>query len=222
MPGGSPNSPAVSQMLAVAPAMLVEKTRGLYPAPEAILSAMVEGAYVDFDTAMRIESRYIAKLAVGQVARNMITAFFFNLNAIKSGASRPKDVPKWKASKVGILGAGMMGAGIAWANATRRIPCVLKDVTLDQAEKGKAHSAKLLEKRIKQGRADAAGASQTLDLIKTTASADDLAGCDLVIEAVFENRELKAQVTKEVEPKLAADGIFASNTSTLPITGLAQ
>jgi 3-hydroxyacyl-CoA dehydrogenase / enoyl-CoA hydratase / 3-hydroxybutyryl-CoA epimerase len=158
----------------------------------------------------------------GQVARNMITAFFFNLNAIKSGASRPKDVPKWKAGKVGILGAGMMGAGIAWANATRRIPCVLKDVTLEQASTGKAYSAKLLEKRIKQGRADEAGAKQTLELIKPTASAEDLAGCDLIVEAVFENRELKAQVTKEAEPKLAAEGIFASNTSTLPITGLAQ
>jgi 3-hydroxyacyl-CoA dehydrogenase/enoyl-CoA hydratase/3-hydroxybutyryl-CoA epimerase len=171
---------------------------------------------------MRNESRYLAKLMTGQVARNMITAFFFNLNAIKSGASRPKDVPKWKAARVGILGAGMMGAGIAYVNATRRIPCVLKDVTLDQAQKGRGYSEKLLAKRVKQGRGDAAAAAQTLDLIKPTALADDLAGCDLIIEAVFENRELKAQVTKEAEPKLAADGIFASNTSTLPITGLAQ
>jgi 3-hydroxyacyl-CoA dehydrogenase / enoyl-CoA hydratase / 3-hydroxybutyryl-CoA epimerase len=222
IPGGGARAPGAGMMLAVAPAVLTQKTRGLYPAPEAILSCAVEGTMTDFDSAMRNESRYLARLMTGQVARNMITAFFFNLNAIKSGASRPKDVPKWKASRVGILGAGMMGAGIAWANATRRIPCVLKDVTLDQAEKGKAYSAKLLDKRIKQGRTDAAGASQTLDLIKPTASADDLAGCDLVIEAVFENRELKAQVTKEAEPKLAADGFFASNTSTLPITGLAQ
>src|SRR5450759_4474014 len=197
-------------------------TASIMPAPEAILSCAVEGTMTDFDSAMRNESRYLARLMTGQVARNMITAFFFNLNAIKSGASRPKNLPKWKASRVGILGAGMMGAGIAWANATRRIPCVLKDVTLDQAEKGKAYSAKLLDRRIKQGRTDAAGASQTLELIKPTASAEDLAGCDLIVEAVFENRELKAQVTKEAEPKLAADGIFASNTSTLPITGLAQ
>jgi len=220
IPGGGARGAGL--MLAVAPAVLTQKTRGLYPAPEAILSCAVEGTLTDFDSAMRNESRYLAKLMTGQVARNMITAFFFNLNAIKSGASRPKDVPKWKAAKVGILGAGMMGAGIAYVNATRRIPCVLKDVTLDQATIGKGYSAKLLEKRIKQGRSDAAGASQTLELIKPTAAADDLAGCDLVIEAVFENRELKAQVTKEAEPKLAADGIFASNTSTLPITGLAQ
>ncbi|MCX7141193.1 MAG: 3-hydroxyacyl-CoA dehydrogenase NAD-binding domain-containing protein [Proteobacteria bacterium] len=222
IPGGGARAPGAAMMVVVAPAVLTQKTRGLYPAPEAILSCAVEGTLTDFDSAMRNESRYLAKLMTGQIARNMITAFFFNLNAIKSGASRPKNVPKWKATRVGILGAGMMGAGIAWANATRRIPCVLKDVTPEQAEKGKAYSAKLLEKRVKQGRTDAAGAAQTLDLIKTTASADDLAGCDLIVEAVFENRELKAKVTKEAEPRLAPDGIFASNTSTLPITGLAQ
>ena len=222
IPGGGARAPAAGMLVVAAPAVLTQKTRGLYPAPEAILSCAVEGTLTDFDSAMRNESRYLAKLMTGQVARNMITAFFFNLNAIKSGASRPKDVPKWKASKVGILGAGMMGAGIAYVNAARRIPCVLKDVTLEQATMGKGYSAKLLEKRVKQGRSDAAGAAQTLDLIKAAASADDLAGCDLIIEAVFENRELKAQVTKEAEPRLAADGIFASNTSTLPITGLAQ
>jgi len=220
MPGGNPNSPAVSQMLAVAPAMLVEKTRGLYPAPEAILSAMVEGAYVDFDTAMRIESRYLAKIAVGQVAKNMITAFFFNLTAIRSGASRPKDVPSlpkgapaWKPAKVGILGAGMMGGGIAYATATRGIACVLKDVSLEAAQKGKSYTETILTKRK--------AALDPLNLITPTASNDDLAGCDLIIEAVFEKRDLKAQVTKESEPKLAPGGIFASNTSTLPITGLA-
>ena len=222
IPGGGARSPGAGMIIAAAPAVLTQKTRGLYPAPEAILACAVEGTLTDFDSAMRNESRYLAKLMTGQVARNMITAFFFNLNAIKSGASRPKGVPKWRATKVGILGAGMMGAAIAYVNAARRIPCVLKDVTLEQAEKGKGYSAKLLEKRVKQGRADAALTAQTLELIKAAASADDLAGCDLVIEAVFENRALKAQVTQEAEPKLAADGIFASNTSTLPITGLAQ
>ena len=214
MPGGNPNSPAVSQMLAVAPAMLTEKTRGLYPAPEAILSAMVEGAYVDFDTAMRIESRYLAKIAVGQVAKNMITAFFFNLTAIKSGASRPKDIPKWKPAKVGILGAGMMGGGIAYATATRGIACVLKDVSIEAAQKGRSYTEAVLTKRK--------ASLDPLNLITPTASVDDLAGCDLIIEAVFEKRDLKAQVTKESEPKLAPGGVFASNTSTLPITGLAK
>ena len=214
MPGGNPNSPAVSQMLAVAPAMLTEKTRGLYPAPEAILSAMVEGAYVDFDTAMRIESRYLARIAMGQVAKNMITAFFFNLTAIRSGASRPKDVPRWKPAKVGILGAGMMGGGIAYATATRGIPCVLKDVSLEAAQKGKGYTEALLTRRK--------ASLDPLNLITPTASVDDLAGCDLIIEAVFEKRDLKAQVTKESEPKLVPGGVFASNTSTLPITGLAM
>ncbi len=216
MPGGAPSSPQVSQMLAVAPAMLVEKTRGLYPAPEAIMSAMVEGLYVDFDTAMRIESRYFAKIATGAVAKNMISAFFFNLNAIKSGASRPKDVPRWKAAKLGILGAGMMGGGIAWASASRGIACVLKDVSQEKADTGKAYSEKLLAKRKRPDGAEILGR------IQPTARAEDLRGCDLIIEAVFEKRELKAQVTKEAEPMLAPGGIFASNTSTLPITGLAQ
>jgi 3-hydroxyacyl-CoA dehydrogenase/enoyl-CoA hydratase/3-hydroxybutyryl-CoA epimerase len=213
MPGGSPSSPAISQMLSIAPAMLVEKTRGLYPAPKAIMSAMVEGAYVDFDTALRIESRYLARLAVGPVAKNLIS-LFFNRTAIRSGASRPKDVPKWKAGKVGILGAGMMGGGIAYANAVRGVACVLKDVTLEKAEAGKAYTGKILERRKKD--------KQALEFIKATSESKDLAGCDLIIEAVFEKRDLKAQVTKEAEPLLAPGGIFASNTSTLPISGLAK
>jgi 3-hydroxyacyl-CoA dehydrogenase/enoyl-CoA hydratase/3-hydroxybutyryl-CoA epimerase len=213
MPGGGPSNPKISRMLAMAPAMLTEKTRGLYPAPEAIMSAMVEGAYVDFGTALRIESRYLAKLAVGGVAKNLVS-LFFNRTAIRSGASRPKDVPKWQATKVGILGAGMMGGGIAWANVNRSVPCVLKDVSLEKAEAGKAYSAKILERRKKE--------LNPLVLIKATADLKDLAGCDLIIEAVFEKRELKAQVTKEAEPMLAANGIFASNTSTLPISGLAK
>ena len=215
MPGGSPSSPAISQMLSIAPAMLVEKTRGLYPAPKAIMAAMVEGAYVDFDTALRIESRYLAKLAVGGVAKNLIS-LFFNRTAIKSGASRPQGVPKWKATKVGILGAGMMGGGIAFANANRGVACVLKDVSAEQAGKGKAYTEKLLTRRKK------ANPEKILELIKPTADYKDLSGCDLIIEAVFEKRELKAQVTKESEPLLAANGFFASNTSTLPISGLAR
>jgi 3-hydroxyacyl-CoA dehydrogenase/enoyl-CoA hydratase/3-hydroxybutyryl-CoA epimerase len=214
MPGGGPGNPQVSQMLAIAPAMVIERTRGLYPAPKAIMAAMVEGAYVDVDTALRIESRYLARLAVGQVAKNLIS-LFFNRTAIKSGASRPKDVPKWKATKVGILGAGMMGGGIAYANAVRGIACVLKDVSLDAAEKGRSYTEKVLARRKKS-------AEKELALIKATADYPDLKGCDLIIEAVFEKRDLKAQVTKDAEPLLAAGGFFASNTSTLPITGLAK
>ncbi len=199
MPGGSVNSPALASGLALAPAMLFNKTHGLYPAAQAILECMVEGAQVDYDTATRIESRKLAKVMVSQTTKNMITAFFFNLNAIKAGQSRPRGFAPWKPVKVGILGAGMMGAGIAVANAKKSIPCVLLDVDFKKAQQ-----------------------AQILPLIHATDKVSDLQGCDLVIEAVFENRALKAQVTQEAEAVMNAAGVFASNTSTLPISGLAQ
>lgn len=222
IPGGTPSTPAVAQMLAIAPAMLRDKTKGCYPAPEAIMSAAVEGAQVDVDTALTIESRYFTYLATGQISKNMIGTFWHGLNAIKSGASRPKDVAKWQATKVGILGAGMMGAGIAYATASKGIAVVLKDVSVEAAEKGKAYSQKLLDKKVTQGRLSAEKRDQVLGLIHATANAADLQGCDLIIEAVFENVELKAKVTQEAESYLAANGVMASNTSTLPISGLAN
>mgnify|MGYP000641470738 FL=1 len=222
IPGGDPKTPAVAQMLAIAPAMLRDKTKGCYPAPEAIMAAAVEGAQVDVDTALTIESRYFTYLATGQISKNMIGTFWHGLNAIKSGASRPKDIAKWKATKVGVLGAGMMGAGIAYATASKGIQVVLKDVTLENAAKGKAYSQKLLDKKVSQGRLTAEKREQILALITATASAEDLKGCDLIIEAVFENPELKAKVTQEAESYLVDDGVMASNTSTLPITGLAK
>ncbi|AVP58449.1 3-hydroxyacyl-CoA dehydrogenase NAD-binding domain-containing protein [Pulveribacter suum] len=222
MPGGTPANPKVANALVVAPAMLTKTTRGRYPAPEAALSAMVEGALVDYDTALRIESRYLARLMTGQVAHNMINTFFFDMNAIRAGKSRPAGVARFKPAKVGVLGAGMMGAGIAWAQASRGIATVLKDVSLDKAEAGKAYSAKLAQKRVDKGGMAAEAAQALLARITPTQDAADLAGCDLIIEAVFENRDLKAQVTREAEPQLAPGGFFASNTSTLPISGLAQ
>ncbi|HNK54281.1 MAG TPA: 3-hydroxyacyl-CoA dehydrogenase NAD-binding domain-containing protein, partial [Ottowia sp.] len=222
MPGGTPANPKIAGALVVAPAMLKLKTRGRYPAPEAALAAMVEGAQVDYDTASRIESRYLASLMTGPVARNMINTFFFNLNAIKSGQSRPQVATRFKPQKVGILGAGMMGAGIAWAQASRGIATVLKDVSLDKAEQGKAYSAKLTQKRVDKGRMSAPEQQALLARITPTADAADLKGCELIIEAVFEQRELKAKVTQEAEPMLAEGGFFASNTSTLPISGLAR
>ena len=222
MPGGTPANPKVAGALTVAPALLKQKTRGRYPAPEAALAAMVEGAQVDYDTATRIESRYLASLMASPVAKNMINTFFFNLNAIKSGQSSPKDAPRFKPQKVGVLGAGMMGAGIAYAQASRGIATVLKDVTLDKAEQGKAYSAQITQPRVDKGRMSAQDQQALLARITATGSAGDLKGCDLIIEAVFEQRALKAQVTQEAEPMLAAGGFFASNTSTLPIGGLAQ
>lgn len=222
MPGGTPSNPKVAGMLSVAPAVLKQKTRGLYPAPESILATMVEGAQVDFDTALRLESRYLARLIVSPVAKNMINTFFFNMNAIKSGQSRPKDVPRYKPQKVGLLGAGMMGAGIAYAQASRGVATVLKDVSLEKAETGKAYSGKITQPRVEKGRMSPHDQAALLSRITPTESAKDLQGCDLIIEAVFENRELKAKVTKEAEGMLAPGGFFASNTSTLPISGLAK
>ena len=222
MPGGTPANPKIAGGLVVAPAMLSAKTHGRYPAPEAALSAMVEGAQVDYDTATRIESRYLASLMAGPVARNMINTFFFNLNAIKSGQSRPQGVPRWQPEKVGILGAGMMGAGIAYAQARSGIATVLKDVSVEKAEQGKAYSARLTQKRVDKGSMSPVDQQALLNRIAPTADAADLKGCDLIIEAVFEQRALKAQVTQEAEPMLDAGGFFASNTSTLPIGGLAQ
>jgi len=222
IPGGTPSSPAVAGVLPIAPAILRQQTRGNFPAPEAILAAAVESAQVDFDTAMRIESRYMTRLVTGQVAKNMIGTLFYQLNEVKAGKSRPAGPPRWRAGRVGILGAGMMGAGIAWACANRGVPCVLKDVDLAKAEKGKAYSARLLAKRVEKGRTSAADAEKVLAAIAPSAEVTDLSACDLVIEAVFENRELKAQVTREAEAVLDADAVVASNTSTLPITGLAE
>jgi 3-hydroxyacyl-CoA dehydrogenase/enoyl-CoA hydratase/3-hydroxybutyryl-CoA epimerase len=222
MPGGTPANPKIAGALTVAPAMLRQKTRGLYPAVEYALASMAEGALVDFDTATRIESRYFARLFQSPVARNMISAFFFDLNAIKAGQSRPKVEGRFKPQKVGVLGAGMMGAGIAYAQASRGIATVLKDVSQDRAEAGKAYSAKITQPRVDKGRMSPHDQAALLARITPTESAKDLQGCDLIIEAVFENRELKAKVTKEAEGQLAPGGFFASNTSTLPITGLAK
>ncbi|MBP6381359.1 MAG: enoyl-CoA hydratase/isomerase family protein [Pseudomonadales bacterium] len=221
IPGGTPASPALGPKLMIAPAMVREKTRGVMPAPEAILSAAVESTQVDIDSAMRIETRYFVSLVLGTVARNMINTFWFQLNEIKAGVGRPKDVPRAKLAKVGVLGAGMMGAGIAHACATRGLEVVLKDVDLAAAEKGKGYSAKILGKQLGKGKLTQEKHDATLARIVPTASAAELAGCDLVIEAVFEDRELKARVTQEAESQLGATAIFASNTSTLPITGLA-
>lgn len=222
VPGGTPSNPQLAQMLAIGPAMLRLKTRGVFPAPEAILCVMAESLQVDIDTAMRIESRYFVELVCGQISKNMIGTFWFQLNQIKAGARRPKGIAARPVTKVGILGAGMMGAGIAWSCASKGIDVVLKDVSLEAAEKGKAYSANLIGKAAKKGKMTAEKGAAILARIHATDNASDLKGCELVIEAVFEERGLKARVTQEAEVQLDARAIFASNTSTLPITGLAE
>lgn len=222
IPGGTPAMPKIAAALTVAPAALAKETRGLYLAPQAILEAMVEGAQVDVDTALRIESRKLAGVMTSQVARNLIGFNFFGLNAVRSGRSRPAGFARWKAGKVGVLGAGMMGAGIAHAHAARGIACVLKDVSAERAAAGLQAIEASLAPQLRKGRLSAADAAALLARVRPTADLRDLDGCDLIIEAVYEQRALKAQVTQEAEPLLAPGGVFASNTSTLPITGLAE
>ncbi|MGV8921196.1 MAG: 3-hydroxyacyl-CoA dehydrogenase NAD-binding domain-containing protein [Pseudomonas sp.] len=222
IPGGTPAHPKVAQMLAIAPSVLRARTQGCFPAPEKILCAAVEGAQVDFDTAQLIETRYFTELTTGQVAKNMIGTFWFQLNDINAGGSRPKGLPVYQTRKVGILGAGMMGAGIAYASACAGIEVVLKDVTQAAAEKGKAHSVALLEKKLGKGRISAEQRDPILARITPTERNEDLQGCDLIIEAVFEDRELKGKVTAAAERVALPDAVIASNTSTLPIAGLAS
>jgi len=222
IPGGDPRRPAVmSQILPIAPAMLRAKTHRNYPAPEAILSAAVEGAMVNFETATRIESRYFARLVTSQIAKNMMTAFWFQLNEIKRGASRPKKIAKQETKKLGVLGAGFMGQGIAYVSALAGMDVALKDVTRERAEAGKEKIAALLDERIARGKMDAAKREKILARIQPTDNAHDLADCDLIIEAVFEDRAVKDSVIRETSSVIEADAFFGSNTSTLPITSLA-
>jgi 3-hydroxyacyl-CoA dehydrogenase / enoyl-CoA hydratase / 3-hydroxybutyryl-CoA epimerase len=223
MPGGTPRSPALAGFLPAFPALLRKQTKGaVYPAQRAILSAAVEGAQVDFETASRIESRYLTNLVVHQGSKNMIQAFFFDLQAINAGKLRPQGIEPWKATKVGVLGAGMMGAGIAYTCARAGMEVVLKDVAVESAEKGKAYSEKLLDKAISRGRSTEEKKAELLGRIKATADPADLAGCDLVIEAVFEDPALKHQVFGEIASHVNPDALLCSNTSTLPITELAE
>lgn len=222
MPGGTPRTPALAQFLPAFPALLRKQTRGaVYPAPRAIMSAAVEGAQVDFDTASRIETRYFTDLVVNQQAKNMIQAFFFDLQAINSGSLRPQGIERWQATKVAVLGAGMMGAGIAYSCARAGMQVVLKDVTPEAAERGRAYTEKLNAKGVERGKISQEKADELLARITPTADAADLAGCDLVIEAVFEDPSLKAKVFAEVAPHVDPDALLCSNTSTLPITELA-
>jgi 3-hydroxyacyl-CoA dehydrogenase/enoyl-CoA hydratase/3-hydroxybutyryl-CoA epimerase len=222
MPGGTPSHPSLAQMLPAFPATLRKQLKGAhFPAPEAIMAAAVEGAQVDFENAATIESRYFTSLVTGQNAKNMIQAFFFDLQAINSGSLRPAGVPKFTATKVGVLGAGMMGAGIAYVCAKSGMEVVLKDVSSEAAERGKGYSVKLNEKAVSRGKLTAEKSEEMLGRITPTDNPADLKGCDLVIEAVFEDPSLKNQVFAEILEHVNDDALLCSNTSTLPITELA-
>jgi 3-hydroxyacyl-CoA dehydrogenase/enoyl-CoA hydratase/3-hydroxybutyryl-CoA epimerase len=223
IPGGTPSNPKLAQNLPAFPANLRKQLKGAnYPAPHHIMAAAVEGAQVDFDTAIEIEGRYFVDLLIGQVSKNMIQAFFFDLQQVNGDRDRPEGIEPYTAKKAVVLGAGMMGAAIAYVCAKAGIEVVLKDVSLQDAERGKGYSQALVEKAVSRGRSTQEKGDELLARITPTDDAAAAGGADLVIEAVFEDPAVKAQVFAEIEPHLAADALLGSNTSTLPITDLAE
>jgi 3-hydroxyacyl-CoA dehydrogenase/enoyl-CoA hydratase/3-hydroxybutyryl-CoA epimerase len=223
IPGGTPSNPKLAQNLPAFPANLRKQLKGAnYPAPHHIMAAAVEGAQVDFDSAIEIEGRYFTDLATGQVAKNMIQAFFFDLQQVNGDRGRPEGIERFTPTKVVVLGAGMMGAAIAYVCAKAGIDVVLKDVAQENADRGKGYSEKLVDTSVSRGRLTAEDGAALLARITPTADAADAAGADLVVEAVFEDPAVKAQVFAELEPHLADGALLGSNTSTLPITQLAE
>ncbi|GHC13433.1 3-hydroxyacyl-CoA dehydrogenase [Gemmobacter nanjingensis] len=221
MPGGSPYSAQGFMTFVGASAMVNGKTQGVYPAAKALLSAVYEGALVPFDTALKIEARQFTSVLMNPSATAMIRSLFINKEALEKGANRPQ-VPDQKVAKLGVIGAGMMGAGIAYVAANAGIGVVLIDATQEAAERGRAHSENLLDKGMKRGKVTAEKKAEVLGRITATADYAALAGCDLIVEAVFEDPKVKAEVTAKVEAVVGADCIFATNTSTLPISSLAK
>jgi 3-hydroxyacyl-CoA dehydrogenase / enoyl-CoA hydratase / 3-hydroxybutyryl-CoA epimerase len=222
IPGGDSKSPAMAQLWSIAPSIAAAKSYGNYPAVQHIMSSIFEGGLLDFEAASVVESRYFAACVMSQESKNIINTLWYQLNAIKKGASRPAGHAPSKVKKLGILGAGMMGAGIAYVSARAGMDVVLLDTSQDAAERGKAYSQNLLDKAVKKGRSTAEKRDALLAKITPSTDFAQLAGCDLVIEAVFEDRAIKADVTKKAEAVIGAGAVFASNTSTLPITGLAE
>jgi 3-hydroxyacyl-CoA dehydrogenase/enoyl-CoA hydratase/3-hydroxybutyryl-CoA epimerase len=222
VPGGLPNDKGTSTVFTMGNALYRKQSFNNYPAQRYILSCVYEGLQVPIDAGLRIEARYFTKLLMDPASRNMIRSLFLSMQDLGKGARRPANVAPTQVKKLGVLGAGMMGAGIAYVSAQAGMEVVLIDRTIEDAEKGKAYSTKLLDGQIKKGRSTEEKKQKLLSLIKPSTNYDDLKGCDLVIEAVFENREIKADVTKKAEAQLTDKAVFGSNTSTLPITGLAE
>ena len=222
IPGGAVWSPNGVQTLMGAVGNVAKLTHGNYPAQSYILSVVHDGLQVPIDRALEIEARYFTKVCQSPEAKNMIRTGFMGMQAARKGKARPKDQPRYEVKKLGILGAGMMGAGIAYVSAKVGMEVVLKDTSVENAEKGKAYSQKLLDKAIAKNRSTPEKAQALLSRIHPTNDPASMEGCDMVIEAVFEDPGLKDKVTKETEAVLAPDKIYASNTSTIPITLLAN
>ncbi len=222
IPGGGPYTPATAQVFIMGNAMLRKQSYGNYPAQVNIMKCLYEGLQVPFDAAIRIESRYFAKTLMTPQARGMVRSLFLSMDELNKGGARPAGFAKTEIKKVAVLGAGMMGAGIAYVQAMAGIETVLIDTSQEGADKGKAYSVKLLDKAISRGKMTREKADGILALITPTTDFDAIKGSDFVVEAVFEDRALKADVTKRAEAMLAETAVFGSNTSTLPITGLAE
>jgi 3-hydroxyacyl-CoA dehydrogenase/enoyl-CoA hydratase/3-hydroxybutyryl-CoA epimerase len=222
IPGGAVSSPAVQQVFMASNAMLRAKTFGNYPAPANILSCVYEGLITDIDTGLQTEARYFVETVMSPEAKNMIRTLFFSMGEANKLAARPAGVPVQKYSKIGVLGAGMMGAGVAYVAAKAGLQVVLIDMAQEAADKGKAYSQALVAKQVERGQLAQDKAEALLARITPTTDYALLQGAEMVIEAVFEDRAIKADVTRKSEAVIAADAVFASNTSTLPITGLAE
>ncbi|MGY9050249.1 MAG: 3-hydroxyacyl-CoA dehydrogenase NAD-binding domain-containing protein, partial [Rhodobacterales bacterium] len=222
MPGGAPYHPAGFMTFVGASAMVNGKTQGVYPAARALLSAVYEGALVPFDTALKIEARWFTNVLMNPSSGAMIRSLFINKEALEKGAVRPAEVSDQRVRQVGILGAGMMGAGIALVSAQAGIDVVLIDQKQEAADKGKAYVADYMDKGIAKKKASPESKEALLGRIHATTDYAALQGCDLIIEAVFEDPRIKAEVTRNVEKVIPEDCIFATNTSTLPITELAK
>ena len=221
MPGGAPYHPAGFMTFVGASAMVNGKTQGVYPAAKALLSAVYEGALVPFDTALKIEARYFTQVLMNPSSSAMIRSLFINKEALEKGANRP-DVADQKVTQVGIIGAGMMGAGIALVSALAGIKVVLIDSKQEAADRGKDYTASYMDKGIGRKKVTPEKKDAVLGLITATTDYAALKGCDLVVEAVFEDVGVKAEVTKKVQAITGPDCVFATNTSTLPITELAK
>lgn len=222
MPGGAPYHPAGFPTLAGGVAMIHGKTQGVYPAAKALMSAIYEGALVPFDLALRIEARWMTNIMLDPTSTAMIRSLFINKQALEKGAVRPKDVPDMRVKKLGVLGAGMMGAGIAYVSLRAGIDVVLMDRDQEAADKGRATIEGLLADDVKKKRLTAEASAEIIARLTATPDYKALKGADLVIEAVFEDAGVKGEVTKLAEAELGEDAIFASNTSTLPISELAK
>ena len=221
MPGGTPYHPAGFATFVGASAMVLGKTMGAYPAAKALLSAVYEGALVPFDTALRIEARWFTSVLLNPSSGAMIRSLFINKEALEKGALRPAQ-PDQSVRQLGVIGAGMMGAGIAYVAANAGIDVVLIDSTQEAADRGRAHSEDLLDKGIQRRKVTPEQKAEVLGRILATTDYAALSGCDLIVEAVFEDPKVKAEVTARVEAATAPDCIFATNTSTLPISSLAK